>query len=155
MTRDQNLERLVALQPGLRTRFRATLPSEARAQLSQEIQHVTIAQVEALKLLHGEPAGVTMQHFATGLGIGASAATQLADRLVRQGLAERDVDGADRRVVRLLISATARGQFDSMIKMHVQALSTITEVLNDQELQALVDLLDKLARPIDARETEE
>jgi DNA-binding MarR family transcriptional regulator len=68
--------------------------------------HVTQHQVAALEALGTD--GLPMSQFAASLGLSSGSATSLADRLVRAGLAERELDDRDRRIVRL--TATESGQ---------------------------------------------
>jgi DNA-binding MarR family transcriptional regulator len=49
-------------------------------------------------------ADATMKDYSERLGVSQSTVTQLADRLVRRGLVERQTDPTDRRVVRLHVS---------------------------------------------------
>lgn len=68
--------------------------------------HVTQHQVSALEALGTD--GLPMSQFAASLGLSSGSATSLADRLVRAGLAAREFDDRDRRIVRL--TATESGQ---------------------------------------------
>ena len=81
----------------MRRRFERELPREVR----DEMATVTVHQLESLHHLISS-GGLTMNELAAKQCIGLSSATALADRLLRQGLAQRTSDPADRRIVRLV-----------------------------------------------------
>jgi DNA-binding MarR family transcriptional regulator len=68
---------------------------------------LTIPQLRALSLVADRPS-CTMGELSESLGIGLSAATGLADRLVQHGLLEREADPEDRRLVRLRLTEAGR-----------------------------------------------
>jgi DNA-binding MarR family transcriptional regulator len=136
----------LALVPLIKRRIQAGIP----AGLSEELGGVTQHQMEALHLLHlalagGESGvGATMNELARKQGCALSTATALADRLLRQGLAERIADPDDRRVVR--IAPTPRGEqlcarfAEAKRDIAVEAMSR----LSDDEAATLIDLLRKI-----------
>ena len=133
-------ERLVALVPLLRHRFFSGFPDDLREQMSSVTPH----QVEALCHLTGAGA-LTMHELAEAQGCAMSTATALADRLLKQKLAERVPDASDRRLVRLVPTARARALTDRFAaSKRAAALAAVTP-LSDEELATLVDLLVKIA----------
>jgi DNA-binding MarR family transcriptional regulator len=140
-------EEVLALVPLLKRR----IVSGAPPGLGDELGGVTQHQMEALHLLHLMVAareggmGATMHELAQKQNCATSTATALADRLLRQGLAERIADPDDRRVVR--IAPTLRGEqlcakFAAAKRdMAVKALSA----LDDTEAEPLLQLLGKVA----------
>ena len=69
-------------------------------------ERLTARQMRAvLYLAGGEPH--TMGDIAAGLGIGRAAASEMVDRLVEKGVALRDADPDDRRVVRVRLAPQA------------------------------------------------
>lgn len=146
--REQLLQRLTGLQPGLRHRFRATIPPEARGRMQETLAEVTASQLEALMLLHHQTRSeLSMHQLAVALSITPSSATQLVDRLVRMGLVERLREEEDRRLVRVQLSESARRRFEDMLRLHLDSLAAVTEPLSDEELGTLVDLLARIAQP--------
>lgn len=133
------VDRILELGPGLQRRLSARLPAGLRAELGS----VTVHQLETLG--HLAQGARSMTDLARDLGVTESAATALADRLVRQGLAQRQADAADRRVVRLALSPRA----SKTIGMFKEAKRTATEdqlsALSDAQLSSLVDVLETLA----------
>lgn len=74
-------------------------------------ERLTARQMRAvLCLAAGEPR--TMGDVAAGLHISRAAATEMVERLVEKGVAVRDGDPADRRVVRVRLAPWARAYAD-------------------------------------------
>ncbi|MFN2582090.1 MAG: MarR family winged helix-turn-helix transcriptional regulator [Candidatus Dormibacteria bacterium] len=142
------VDELVRLLPGLRHRYF----SAVSAAVEDEVGSATPHQMEALHLLHltigdgaaQESRGATMNELARRQHCALSTATALVDRLLRQGLAERVADPADRRVVRIVPTAKGRAlqeRFGDVKRtVALDALST----LSDSELEMLVALLRKV-----------
>jgi MarR family transcriptional regulator, organic hydroperoxide resistance regulator len=114
--------------------------------LREAMEQVTAPQVEALMLLREHPEGLSMHELAAAEGSTPSSATQMVDRLIRLGMVERLREDADRRVVRVQLSATALERFREVMVARVRALEGVTAALSDTELRTLVQLLEKLAR---------
>ena len=105
-------EQLVQLLPELAvTLYEAGPHGEARRHPRAEA--LTSRQMKAVMYLahHGK---ATMGEFADGLEIGRAAASELAARLIDKGVAVREPDPADRRVVVLKVAGTAEGYAESM-----------------------------------------
>ena len=141
--------RFFALQPALRQRLAASLPHDLRDEMAQ----VTLHQVEAIKALAGD--GLPMHEFAQTLAVTMSAATQLADRLVKQGLAERHTSSEDRRLVRLTLTGRARSLLGRYQQARQGAILAAFAALSTAELATLIDLLEKLASPAPTHHGEE
>jgi DNA-binding MarR family transcriptional regulator len=142
--RDAVAQQILEVVPQLRRRFERGVPGELR----EELAGVTVHQMEALCHLMGS-GGLTMHELAQAQSIGLSSATALADRLLRQGLAQRTSDPGDRRVVRLVPTeaATRLVQRFSEAKRRValQALAA----LDDAEAATLLGLLTKMVEAPD------
>ncbi len=145
--REALLQRLLGIQPALRHRLRASIPADARVQMQAAMEDVTASQLEVLMLLHHSEAGLSMHQLAEAQSITPSSATQLVDRLVRTGLVERLREDEDRRLVRVQLSASAREQFEEMLRLHLRGLAAVTQPLSDEELRTAVDLLSRIAGP--------
>jgi DNA-binding MarR family transcriptional regulator len=148
------LQRLTCLQPALRHRFRSTIPADAQATMRETMEEVTASQLEALTLLHQGRPGLSMHQLAEAQSITPSSATQQVDRLVRMGLVERLREDEDRRLVRVQLSAAARLRFEEVMRLHLRSLAAVTAALSDDDLRTLVDLLARIAQPLDAECTE-
>jgi DNA-binding MarR family transcriptional regulator len=130
------------LAPRLRRRFEQALPPELRDELST----VTAHQLEALGQLC-RSGGMTMAELAQVQSIGLSSATALADRLLRQGLARRTSDPADRRVVRLQPTEPAAELVHRFTEAKRESARRLLAGLADEEAATLLALLAKLADP--------
>jgi MarR family transcriptional regulator, lower aerobic nicotinate degradation pathway regulator len=139
-SRDAIADQILALMPRLRRRFDQGFPAELREELSSVTPH----QIEALHHLMCS-GGMTMNELAQAQHIGLSSATALADRLLRQGLAQRTSDPGDRRVVRLLPTdaAVELVQRAAAAKRRI-ALSALS-ALSDEEAATFLALLAKIA----------
>ena len=106
---------------------------------------MSMAQCKAMLFLCQEGAA-TISGVAEGLGIGRPAASNLVERLVQQGLAHREEDPADRR--RSVASLTGPGQelAGRLQQLHVTQLSRHLAQLADEDLGALVQGAEALAR---------
>lgn len=105
---------------------------------------ITGAQWAVLHLLlHRE--SIAVKDAAESLGITSSAATQLIDALVKQGLVTREEGKEDRRLVELRLSKKAALHVAQMREVYLERLSEVFEALSDQELAQYVSLSKKLA----------
>jgi DNA-binding MarR family transcriptional regulator len=138
--RDLLTEQLLEIVPRLRRRFEQSWPPELREELST----VTMHQVEALRHL-SESGGMTMAELAHAQHIGLSSATALADRLLRQGLAQRTSDPSDRRVVRVVPTDAALRLVERFGAARHRVATHTIDALDDDEVATLVALLTKIA----------
>jgi DNA-binding MarR family transcriptional regulator len=138
--RDVLVEQLLEMVPRLRRRFEQSWPPELRDELST----VTMHQVEALRHLR-QSGGMTMAELAQSQHIGLSSATALADRLLRQGLAQRTSDPNDRRVVRVVPTDAARQLVERFCVARLHTATRTLGALDDDEVATLLALLTKIA----------
>ena len=82
---------------------------------------------------------------ADTLGVAASTVTGITDRLVRQGLIERREDTADRRVVRLTLTADGRRLTTEVGEVSRTYLREVFALLSDEQLEVLVRSFENLA----------
>ncbi|MGA8681958.1 MAG: MarR family transcriptional regulator [Acidimicrobiales bacterium] len=132
-------ERVVELRPLMKRLFGAGLYRELR----DELQSVTIHQLTALGHLKG--GSVTMRELAKDLDVSESSATAVTDRLVRQGLVERQSDPADRRVVRLALSQAGSVLVERLDEAAATKTGETLAALTDTQLEQLIDILETLA----------
>ena len=106
-------EQLVQLLPELAVTLYEAGPHD-QARRSTSAEPLTSRQMKAVIYLahHGK---ATMGEFADGLEIGRAAASELAARLIDKGVAAREQDPADRRVVYLKLAGPAEGYADGML----------------------------------------
>jgi DNA-binding MarR family transcriptional regulator len=133
-------ERIFALRGTMKRLFGASLYRDLR----EELNSVTIHQLTALGHLKG--GSVTMRELARDLDVSESSATAVTDRLVRQGLVERQNDPSDRRVVRLALSPAGRALVERIDNCAASRTGDMLAVLTDAQLEQLLDILEALAR---------
>ncbi len=106
-------------------------------------------QLDALEILAGDPGGWRMSEFADALRVDASTATRAVDRLQRLGLAERNTDDRDRRVV--LASATAAGRrtINRVTRLRALGMERLLDRFDDDEREQFAELLERFVASID------
>ncbi len=136
LSRQDLVDRFLELRPALTRRFAAARSPELRGELG-------LVTVHQLEVLHGLAGGdITMSQLARRLDISESAATDLADRLVRQGLAERKADPRDRRVVVLALSEEGRRIIGRIERQRRKMAESILGALSDAQLGELLRLIE-------------
>jgi len=90
--------------------------------------------------------GVTMSHLARTLGMTMSTATGIADRLIAQGLAQRENDAEDRRLVWLLPTQNGYALVDRLAQASLAHLNLIAQRLSREELSLVAQALDVVYR---------
>ena len=108
---------------------------------------ITLAQFQALSFL-AEKKGCIMSELARGMSQSFSATTGIVDRLIRDGLARRERDKKDRRVVRVFITSKGKytvGQFKKYRKEH---LISILESLKEKDRKTLIQAMGILSQAI-------
>ncbi len=111
---------------------------------------LTLSQLRVLHLLRDQPA--SCGHLAEHLGITASTATALIDRLARRGLIERRPRPGDRRVTELALSDEARSLIEAAAARKGGEVRAAVEELSPADRERLAELLDHLATRVQAAE---
>lgn len=137
-TRDQDHHDLSELIDDLHRRMRAV----RNPGMWSDIE-LTMAQFRVLDLLITGPR--RMSDVAQALGIGLPSATSLIDRLTDKGLAERQHDTVDRRVVTCQITALGRVEVERLYRIGQARMDLLIEVLTDDELAQVRDAFAVLA----------
>jgi len=100
------------------------------------------ADRSALQALDGIGGGrVRVGDLASALGLSSAATTGVIDRLVSAGLAAREADEHDRRVVRVRLTPLAREFAASHLAPVLQQARLAAAALDDDELQVVLDFL--------------
>lgn len=133
------VDRFVQLRPVVLARMTASVPPELRA----GFESITRRQLQALDVLPAT--GLTMRELASALGVSGATATVLGDRLVAQGLAVRDTDAADRRVVRLAPSPQGSALIGRYREAQRRAVAALLDSLTDEQVTAWLDIMQTLA----------
>ena len=104
---------------------------------------ITAPQFNALLVLRDNP-NITMGDLCERLFLACSTATDLIDRMEKNGLLERSRDKQDRRVIRLSISDKGRSVISEVIEARRRYVASILEKLTAEEIEQLANSLDKL-----------
>jgi DNA-binding MarR family transcriptional regulator len=133
-------------------RFRRQLRRSAESGFDTAL---TASQAELLRLVGRSP-GISVREAATELGLVPNTASTLVSRLSADGLLLRTVDEADRRVVRLRLSAPAQAIADRSRVARRAALSAVLDELDEGQRERLAEglaVLAELTRKLHERET--
>jgi DNA-binding MarR family transcriptional regulator len=134
------VERVLELQPRLQRTLQVPLPDEVSSRLGAVTPH----QLEALGCL--PPEGSPMHEFAEAVGISGAAATALATRMIRQGLAQRHYDPSDRRTVWLAPTAQGLRTVEAVRDWRRRSVAKMFERLDPAQVSAFLEVLSALAR---------
>jgi DNA-binding MarR family transcriptional regulator len=140
LDREALVDRVLTLRPTL---LRCLATKVFPTDLREELRSVTLHQMEALRQIY--PDGLTMGDLARALEITDGSAAVLSDRLVKQGLAVRQPDPNDRRVVWLAPSDRARVLFERFRAVEREMVVSNLQTLDDTRLAAFLDVLEQLA----------
>lgn len=132
------VERMLALQPRVQRALDPSLPPDVVARLGS----VTYHQLEALAFL--PESGTTMRRFADAVGITGAAATALANRMVKQGLAVRRYDPGDRRKVWLAPTRAALGLVKTLRDWQRNYMSATLSRLSPEQISTFLEVLEAL-----------
>jgi DNA-binding MarR family transcriptional regulator len=116
---------------------------------------VTMSQAKCLYLVSLRP-GIGMSAMAEQLGVGPSAISGLADRLVEHGYLERHEDPSDRRHLQLYLTAAGEVVVDRIRELNTEHFRRLLLGMDGSELQALrrgIAALAREARRIHDQET--
>lgn len=111
---------------------------------------LTLTQLRVLHLLRDRAA--SCGHVAEHLGITASTATALIERLVRRGLIERRAHPGDRRVIELTLSESGRGLIQEVAQRKGGEVRAAVEELEPMDRERLAEMLHHLGGRVQAAE---
>ncbi len=104
---------------------------------------ITTPQFLALHVLRDQP-GITMGELCEKLLLACSTATDLIDRMEKNGYLERRRDEDDRRVIRLSITEKGKNVISQVIMARRKYVKSILSQLTLDEIDQLVQSLEKL-----------
>jgi DNA-binding MarR family transcriptional regulator len=145
--REELVNRFIRLQwrlgHAIRTRLTTSLGAGDLA-VSAAIREATPHQRAVLLALHQE-GPLAMGELARHLGVTASSATELVDRLVEHGWVERLPVSGDRRAVVVQLTAPAREMAEQARGLLLSGTQALLADLDDRDLTTLVGLLERVA----------
>ncbi|HYF91578.1 MAG TPA: MarR family transcriptional regulator [Symbiobacteriaceae bacterium] len=104
---------------------------------------ITPPQLDALLVLR-EFGELTMGELCQKMYLACSTATDLIDRMERNGLIERVRDTADRRVIRLKVLAKGSSVIDEVLEARRGYLATILAEIDVADKERLIQSLEQL-----------
>jgi DNA-binding MarR family transcriptional regulator len=114
---------------------------------------LTFGQLRLIHLLaHQGPQSIG--HIAERFGVSLTAASQFADRIERQGIAERHHRRDDRRVVELALTERGQALVADMMGMQRDVLRDLFSVFKADELTQLEHLVRIMVDRLTARATD-
>jgi DNA-binding MarR family transcriptional regulator len=119
---------------------------------------LTMTQLRVLFLLRAEggaSAGASAGAMAEALKVAPSTLTRIVDRLVRQGLVQRETDDGDRRLVRHYLSASGASTVEEMERGFLARMNQVMDRLSAAQLERLTSALEDLTAALDAQEADE
>ena len=91
---------------------------------------------------------INIKDLANLLDTTSSAATQIVDGLVNKGLLSRRRNPDDRRTLKIELSEKSKNQFNSIKNKSFKMLSSLFDVLDNDELSKYCELNNKIASKI-------
>ena len=105
---------------------------------------ITIPQLRTLEYL-SRIDGCLMNEIASHLGISRPAATGLVDRLIAQGLAAREYDDKDRRVIKIKISPKGKKIVANIWDQKRRSFAKVFSMISAQERTQYIQIMEKIA----------
>jgi DNA-binding MarR family transcriptional regulator len=105
---------------------------------------ITPPQFNALLTLIGE-GSLTIGELGEKMYLACSTATDLVDRMERNGLVIRERDTADRRVIRLKVLDKGHQMRNEVLDARKNYLSTVLEKISPEETEAMIVALTHLS----------
>lgn len=115
---------------------------------------LTMTQLRVLFLLRAE-GGASAGAMAEAFKVAPSTLTRIVDRLVRQGLVQRETDDGDRRLVRHYLSASGASTVEELERRGRARMDEVMDRLSAPQLERLVSALEDLTAALDAQEADE
>jgi len=125
----------------------------ALLKLSREVlkEHdITGPQYGVLRILQRDGPS-TMSELSAGLLVTAGNVTGLVDRLVRDGMVEREADPTDRRVVRTRLTDAGNALVERAAATHHRLLTQLLGDWSPRDEKRLRDLLERFNDTVQAR----
>jgi DNA-binding MarR family transcriptional regulator len=125
-----------------------TIEKKARAMLTLRFG-TTLPRFDVLAALDREPDGLTMSELSEHLLVSNGNVTAIVSRLVEDGLITRTQDRADRRVLRVRLTAKGRRDFRAMAGEHEKWIDQLLSDLADNEIAHLLAGLNRVKASIE------
>jgi DNA-binding MarR family transcriptional regulator len=129
--------RLLACTTRIETRIRQKLQSEFAT---------TLPRFDLMAQLERTPEGLRMSELSQRMMVTGGNVTGITDGLEKEGLVQREVDAADRRVFRVKLTAEGQRVFQRMATEHERWIIELFGPLSAKQKKQLSDLLGELKK---------
>ena len=123
-----------------------------RTRLREQFQG-SLPRFDLMAQLDRHPGGMKMRELSRRLMVTGGNVTGLTDRLVAEGLVERQDDPSDRRACTVRLTAEGRRQFRAMARAHEGWVGELLGGLDAAQQTQLFELLGQLKQSIPPRPT--
>lgn len=123
--------------------FRDVMDIEQQAIITQEFKDITNNDMHVIEAI-GIGEAKNMSAIARELSVTVGTLTIAMNSLVKKGYVIRERGQEDRRVVYISLSDKGRIAYEHHAKFHKAMIDSIIELLDDEEMKALVKALTKL-----------
>ncbi len=125
--------------------LRATtiIEKQIRAYLKAEFDS-TLPRFDVLSALYRESAPITMSQLTDHLLVSNGNLTGLVNRLVEDGLIQRESDPDDRRALRVILTPAGRAAFREMAEKHEALIDSLFAAMSDADMATLLRLTTTL-----------
>lgn len=114
-----------------------------RERLRKDFQ-TTLPRFDLMAQLQRKPDGMRMSEISKSLMVTGGNVTGITDQLEREKLVLRTLDRSDRRAVKVKLTAAGANRFQEMAAQHELWIIELFDGLDQQEKQAMLELLQKL-----------
>jgi DNA-binding MarR family transcriptional regulator len=122
--------------------------NQLRAQLRDQFG-TTLPRFDVMAALHRHPDGLLMSKLSQVLRVSSGNVTGLVDRLVQDGMVERQAEFSDRRAFRVRLSEAGAAHFAVQAAAHLGWVDALLAPLDPQHTQVLLTQLDAISNHID------
>lgn len=133
--------------------FRDIMDIEEKALINQEFKDLTNNDMHVIEAI-GTGAPKNMTSIAKELSVTVGTLTIAMNSLVKKGYVVRERGKEDRRVVYISLSEKGRKAHEHHAEFHRQMIQGITDGLDKEEMQVLVQALSKLDKWFRQKERE-
>lgn len=133
--------------------FRDIMNIEEKAIVNQDFKDLTNNDMHVIEAI-GTGAPKNMTSIAKELTVTVGTLTIAMNSLVKKGYVVRERGKEDRRVVYISLSAKGRKAYEHHAEFHRELVQNLTEGLDKDEMQALVQALTKLDKWFRQKERE-
>jgi DNA-binding MarR family transcriptional regulator len=110
----------------------------------------SLPRFDLMAQLDRHPQGLKMRELSERLMVTGGNVTGLTDRLVQEGLVERQEDASDRRAYSVRLTEEGRRQFRLMAREHEDWVAELLGGIDSTTQSALFDLLGRLKKALPA-----